>query len=148
MNYCYNGLHLILSRLMLSPDNWDQISRVPLLKYIKISGYCYHSVNVISLSLPQSDNIKRLSLHSWKDLLIQVCLSKTSLLIMSYVNLFAKVFSFVRSESIFDISPKRTTAITLRRNFWDEKLVLFYLFFFCYFFFFLRWKVSFRFFVI
>ena len=130
MNYWYNGLYLILSRLMLSPDNWDQISRIPLLKYIKISGYCYHSVNVISLSLPQSDNIKRLSLHSWKDLLIQVCLSKTSLLIMTYVNLFAKVFSFVRSESIFDISPKRTTAITLRINFWDEKLVLVV---FCYF---------------
>ncbi len=142
MNYWYNGLYLILSRLMLSPDNWDQISRIPLLKYIKISGYCYHSVNVISLSLPQSDNIKRLSLHSWKDLLIQVCLSKTSLLIMTYVNLFAKVVSFVRSESIFEFSPKRTTAITLRRNFLDEKLVFVFLLFYSILFYFIFFEMK------
>ena len=115
--YCYHSVDVN----SLDWSQSDHIKRLPL--HIKTSGKWYHSVNVNSLSLSQSDNTKRLSLHSWKDLLIQVCLRETSLLIMTYVNLFAKVFSFVRSESIFDISPKRTTAITLRRNFWDEKLV-------------------------
>ena len=52
------------SHLMLSVA-CDHITDVPFNNdyYIKITVYCYHSVNVITFSLAQSDHIKRLLLY-------------------------------------------------------------------------------------
>ncbi len=63
------------SRLMLSLVNvisrliWSHFE-IPftLTYYLKISGYCYHSVNVITFCLAQSDHIKRLLLYISKSL--------------------------------------------------------------------------------
>jgi hypothetical protein len=56
----------MLSRIMLSIGFYDQIDKVPnRLKRVILStttvGYYYHLVNVISLSLAESDHIKRLT---------------------------------------------------------------------------------------
>jgi hypothetical protein len=48
------------SRLMLSHF---EIS-FTIASYIKITGCCYHSVNVITFGLAQSDHIKRLLLYN------------------------------------------------------------------------------------
>ena len=54
---------------MLSAAYCDHISNVPFTKgyYIKITGYCYHSVNVITIGLVQSDYIRRLFTVSTKN---------------------------------------------------------------------------------
>jgi hypothetical protein len=58
----------MLSRIMLSIGFDDQIDKVPnmlnrvILRTTTV-GYYYHLVNVISLSLAQSDHIKRLTLY-------------------------------------------------------------------------------------
>ncbi len=50
----------VISRLM-----WSDFG-IPLTTayYIKTTGYCYHSVNVITFGLAQSDHIKRLLLYN------------------------------------------------------------------------------------
>ena len=50
---------------MLSVAYCDQIWRCHSLTIteLKISGYCYHSINVITLGLLQSDHFKRISLY-------------------------------------------------------------------------------------
>ena len=53
---------------MLSIGFYDQIDEVPntlnrVILHTSTVGYYYHSVNVISLSLAQSDHIKRLTLY-------------------------------------------------------------------------------------
>ncbi len=59
------------SRLMLSLVNvisrllWSHFE-IPftIANYIKTTGYCYHSVNIITFGLAQCDHIKRLLLYS------------------------------------------------------------------------------------
>ena len=66
---------------MLSIGFYDQIDEVPntlnrVILRTSTVGYYYHSVNVISLSLAQSDHIKWLTLYFYKAVIFEITIFK------------------------------------------------------------------------
>ncbi len=81
---------------------------------MKTTGYCYHSVNVITFGLAQSDHIKRLLLHnktdvhlSAKETIIRILTSITKILTERKVSASVYVFVFLLCfEEFYFLVPR------------------------------------------